>query len=423
MNRLKISGIGLLAGVAVLFSSTPVHASGFLLKMNEKNWKVDPETLGWVQEYEKQFWGNKEVVFPSSLSVSLKNISAPAFIEQRTVSGIDQKLAEAYLKKKITPEFERPNQDVVIDQNSEGKVIFRGFGLEGRALNWPETLALLKMALAVSPNEVHLPIERTPPHVEIKSDALRQQGIQELLSTGETNFKNSPDNRVTNIQVGLSRFNGILIPAQTEFIMGNILGKVDETTGYKKELVIKGDKTLPEYGGGLCQVSTTLYRAALWAGLPVTKRKYHSYAVSYYNPQGLDSTIYPPTVDLGFMNDSPNALLIQTMTTEKGEAYVNFYGTEDGRRVTLMGPRYYKYMNIPPPRTEYSEQLALGETKKVGEPHQGFQASWFREVAYGDSRKKPLKEHIYSNYEPRPLYYLIGKEPEKLAKKANGDLP
>jgi vancomycin resistance protein YoaR len=76
------------------------------------------------------------------------------------------------------------------------------------------------------------------------------------------------------------------------------------------ELVIKKEGTVPEFGGGLCQVSSTAFRAAMNGGLPITQRRNHAYAVQYYAPQGTDATIYPGVVDLKFINDTPGDILI-----------------------------------------------------------------------------------------------------------------
>ena len=209
------------------------------------------------------------------------------------------------------------------------------------------------------------------------------------------------------IRVGLASFNGQLVAPGVETGAGKMLGKVDGSTGYLQELVIKGDKTVPEYGGGLCQVSTTLYRSVLFAALPVTERRNHSYAVSYYDPQGLDATIYPPNPDMKFINDTPNYILIQT-TIVGNKAYSNIYGTHVNRHVDLIGPYYYDYKPIPPPRTEYSDKLPVGTKQMLGGAHAGFKASWYRRISYDDGSKKDVLEHIFSSYEARPLYTLIG---------------
>ena len=111
--------------------------------------------------------------------------------------------------------------------------------------------------------------------------------------------------------------------------------------GYLPELTIKKNKTVPEYGGGLCQVSTTVFRAAINAGLKITDRKAHPFAVKYYNPQGFDATIYPPNPDLKFINDTPNYLLMQSYVKDN-KLIFEFYGTNDNRQIKIIGPTVYE---------------------------------------------------------------------------------
>jgi vancomycin resistance protein YoaR len=167
-------------------------------------------------------------------------------------------------------------------------------------------------------------------------------GIVGLVAHGESNFAGSTKNRMHNIQVGASKFKWILLKPGQEFSFNEYLGPVSEDAGFKPELVIKTSGTVPELGGGLCQVSTTAFRAALYGGLPVTARRNHSYAVKYYAPQGTDATIYPGVQDLKFINDTHAYLLVDTYI-EGTKLYFNFYGTPDDRRVEIDGPYQYDY--------------------------------------------------------------------------------
>ena len=144
--------------------------------------------------------------------------------------------------------------------------------------------------------------------------------------------------------------------------------------GYQPELVIKGGQTIPEYGGGLCQLSTTVFRAAILAGLPITERRPHSFPVKYYNPQGFDATIYPGVTDLKFINDTGKHILLQTRI-DGTQLIVEFYGSNDGRQVAMDGP--YQY-----------DQKANGSMK----------AYFIRTISYPNGEKK--EERFNSNYQP-----------------------
>lgn len=162
-------------------------------------------------------------------------------------------------------------------------------------------------------------------------------GISSLIGQGTSNFKGSPKNRIFNIKVATQRYNGILIKPGEEFSFVKILGEVDAEHGYLPELVIKQGVTEPEFGGGICQVSSTAFRAAIYSGLEITARRNHAYPVSYYNPQGMDATVYVPSPDLRFKNNTPNHILIQTSIVGTVLTF-NFYGTDDGRKTTVDGP-------------------------------------------------------------------------------------
>jgi len=173
---------------------------------------------------------------------------------------------------------------------------------------------------------------------EITLDSIDKLGIKSLIGEGISNFAGSPKNRIFNIKIATSRFNGILIKPGEEFSFVKILGEVDGEHGYLPELVIKRDKTEPEFGGGICQVSTTAFRAAIMSGLEITARRNHAYPVRYYNPQGMDATVYVPKPDLRFKNNTPGYILIQTKI-EGTQLIFDFFGTNDGRKISITGPK------------------------------------------------------------------------------------
>lgn len=197
-----------------------------------------------------------------------------------------------------------------------------------------------------NPDRVILSVSTTEPKTKLSD--LNNLGLSELLATGQTDFSGSSASRIQNIRVGSSRYNGIIIGPGEEFSFNKYLGPIDAAHGYKPELVIKPEGTVPEFGGGLCQVSSTAFRAAFFAGLPITARRNHSYAVHYYEwiaddrPRavGLDATIYPGAQDMKFINNTPAAILIWTKVEGK-KLYFDFYGTPDGRQVAVEGPYEY----------------------------------------------------------------------------------
>ncbi len=208
----------------------------------------------------------------------------------------------------------------------------------GFSLDEETTTEIILTALQKSQEErvFQLPMKEEKP--KISKETLSELKINDQIGHGESNFAGSPKNRIYNINLATNKFNGILLSPGEEFSFVTILGPVEKETGYKEELVIKDNKTIPEYGGGVCQVSTTVFRAALNTGLKITERQNHSYPVQYYNPQGTDATIYLPNPDLKFINNTPGYILFQP-SIEGNKLTFDFFGESDNRKVEIEGPK------------------------------------------------------------------------------------
>jgi vancomycin resistance protein YoaR len=385
-----------------------------ILKTDFRIWEINPSRLDLFSDYQKTDFGGLKVTIDE-----LDSYLAADLISHESVQGLDSMKIRRYLEAVVAPGAFREKTDVTIDMDEEGNITFEGTGLYGRKLDLEAATKMMEYALKHGLRYVHLPLIRVDPVVTVLSEELKEVGIKELISGGETDFSYSPRNRISNINTGLSKFAGHIVEPGEEFVFGDVLGPVDGSTGYLKELVIKGPKTVPEFGGGLCQVSTTAYRAVLAAGYPVTARRNHSYAVSYYKPLGLDATVYPPSVEMQFVNDTPNHMLIQSFTVGN-KAYYNFYGTKTNRTVHMIGPYYGGWFSPPAKKIEYSENLAPGETQVVGHAVPGVNVTWYRYVTYndemvtdeetGEETNKTFIETIHSKYQARPDYYIMGKE-------------
>lgn len=220
--------------------------------------------------------------------------------------------------------------ELTIDKNRAVKF---NPGQNGQSLDLYELRQLL-----LNDSEITLPVLIAEPTVKLADT--NTLGINELVAVGQSNFAGSPNNRIHNIRVGADKFDGLIIASGEEFSFNKYLGDVDDKHGFLPELVIRPEGVTPEFGGGLCQVSSTTFRAAMNAGLPITARRNHSFAVQYYSPQGTDATIYPGSADLKFINDFPSSLLIHTKIIGR-QLYFEFYGTKDDRVVTFDGPTVY----------------------------------------------------------------------------------
>lgn len=231
-------------------------------------------------------------------------------------------------------------------------------------------------APSTSNSNININLSINSQNPAISENNITDLGIKELISQGSTSYVGSPANRRYNIKVGAEMFNGVIIKSGEEFSFLKYLGDVSEERGFKKELVIKQDSTEPEVGGGLCQVSTTMFRAALNSGLKITERQNHKYRVSYYEPPvGLDATIYEPSPDLKFLNDTLGSILIQAEIKNDNKLTFYFYGTKDGREVSISEPQLYDYVSPPDPEYIDDPSLPQGEEKYKEKAHTGVKAT------------------------------------------------
>jgi len=328
--------------------------------------------------------------------------------------GFDRDKINTYLKiisqqinvEPIDAKFKMKNGRVIEFQESR----------PGYKLDLENSLVNIISTLNKKQKDVELVVKRVEPLV-LTGD-VNDYGIKELIGRGISDFSGSPKNRRHNIAVGCKKLNGILIKPGEEFSLVKALGEVSQKTGYLPELVIKRDRTIPEYGGGLCQIGTTTFRAALYSGLPITARTPHSYRVIYYEPAGMDATIYRPQPDLRFINDTGHYILFQTKI--KGNKLIfDFYGTSDGRKVEITKPKIYNIVKPGPPIYIKTTDLPPGKKKRIEMSHNGADTEFVRKITYPDGRVK--KEIWKSHYKPWREVWLVGVKESELNKNNNND--
>lgn len=319
------------------------------------------------------------------------------------------------IAESINQEVSLPRFDV-----QDGKVVSWQLGKDGREINKEKTIDNIKLALN-SDNFVATIVAK-----EIKVADFNIENdfkIKDLIGTGESNFAGSSKNRRHNIKVGAGAVHGLLIKPGEEFSLVKTLGDIDAASGYLPELVIKGNETIPEYGGGLCQVATTIFRSALGTGLPITARRNHSYRVSYYEPAGMDASVYDPWPDIKFLNDTDNYILIQSRI-EGDILHFDFWGTSDGRTATTTKPVIYNIVAPPPTKLIETDTLAPGQKRCTESAHYGADAYFDYTVTYPEgATSTPVKEvRFKSHYVPWQEVCLIGKkEAVEEDEMSNGD--
>jgi vancomycin resistance protein YoaR len=278
----------------------------------------------------------------------------------------------------------------------------------GRSLDVPATLEAIRQAALSPERQAALPLVLVEPAVNMHK--VDQMGIKELVVEGSSNFKGSSADRVHNIAVAAAAVDNTVVPPGGVFSFNQAIGDVSEEYGYKDSLIIWGDRTAVGIGGGVCQVSTTVFRAAYYGGFPIEERWNHGYVVGWYGTPGLDATIYTPTVDFKFRNTTDNYLIIKSVLDEaKGILTFRFYGTKPPWQVEVTGPEILKETPPPPAVYQRDASLAPGEVRQVDWAAKGMDVAW-RRVIRDAAGNVVQDETLKSSYTPWAAYYLVGPD-------------
>lgn len=254
-----------------------------------------------------------------------------------------------------------------------------------------------------------LAYQTIPP--QIGNEDVNNLGIVQLLGRGESYFTGSAKSRIHNLSLAAARVNGTLVPPGQTFSFNDTVGDISAATGYRSAYIIKGNRTILDDGGGVCQDSTTLFRAILDAGLPVVERHQHSYRVVYYEKgnykPGLDATVFAPTVDLKFKNDTPAHLLLQAyVVKEQNKLVYEIYGSSDGRVATITNHRVWDQQPPPEPLYQDDPTLPAGEVKQVDFAAWGAKSAFdYRVERNGEIL---IERTFYSNFRPWQAVFLRG---------------
>jgi len=264
---------------------------------------------------------------------------------------------------------------------------------------------------------------------EINSGMIGTLGIKELIGKAATDYSTSPENRKHNISVGANFLSGIIVKNGEEFSALKYLGNVDASQGYLPELVIQDNKLENQYGGGLCQNATTLFRAIMDAGLPVVNRQNHSRRVAYYEKAvkvsgvnltfdknfanigsalvGYDATVFVPQPDLKFKNDTGNAVLVQEYTSGN-TVYAEIYGTKDNRKPSVSKAEILDTKPLPETIYHDAPDIPKGTNKIVTKGAAGAKTKFTYTITYSDG--KQVSQDFMSYYRPIPPEIQVGSQ-------------
>ena len=324
--------------------------------------------------------------------------------ENELTMQLDEDKIQEYIQTELASKIETKKQDIIISKDTTThKPVIQGIGKNGISI---DTKALTKQIyenIIGTNNPITVPTLR---HQAQFIDKTGQFGEKQLLGEGISNFAGSPHNRVYNIKHGLESLQNIMLEKDAQFSFLKLVGDITIANGYKEELVIKqgGKQLKKEAGGGICQVSSTVFRAALNTGMRIDTWRNHSRLVSYYQPVGLDATIYGPTQDFVFTNNTPSSILIQNEVDEvTGNVIFRIWGDDDGRKIDIQGPVKYGYVPIPEPVYIDNPNLPKGEVVRKQKGVNGISANWTRKVVWTDGREE---EKIFKSwYRAVPAVY------------------
>ncbi len=315
-----------------------------------------------------------------------------------------------FLQTEVSRSSQEPKLSIIDNKVSEFTPPLNGLTLDINqfSLQLDQGLAQLTASDSAEQLILDLPLITQPPQTALAET--NNLGINEIIGFGESYYAHSIPGRVYNVNLAASRLNNTLVAPGETFSFNQTLGEISAATGFKEGYIIKGNRSELSAGGGVCQVSTTLFRALLNSGLKINLRRPHSYRVSYYelnNDPGFDATVYSGNVDLRFTNDTAHHLLI-TAQADSDLLYMNIkiYGTADGRSTTITN--YKKFNAQAPPAAEYITDLSLpkGTKKQIDWAVGGLQTIFTHTIYNADGSVRSQKDYP-STYQAWSAKYLV----------------
>ena len=351
---------------------------------------------------------------------------------------LDQDSLSAWLSKKISGDVNSDPIDATVEwndnlNNGAGGIEAKTASAKGVRLK-AATLAQNVTASFLSDHStISLPVTYSDPKVD--SNNLAALGITTKVGVGNTNYAGSDDGRATNIQIGIGLLNGTLVAPGALFSFNHAIGEITADKGYVEAAVVDGQSIGRDIGGGICQVSTTMFRAAYFSGFKSEERWSHTFRFPFYEQDGygpgLDASILQPDGapfsggDYSFYNPSATSwLLIEayTETTDAPRAYVIIYGPDFGYTVTVGDPTYGPVTDPQPPDVEIVDPTLPPGTLPTYPTEYGLHST---DVSYdrtvSDSNGKVLFEDtLFSHYDARPASWTVSSDEAGQSPAATG---
>jgi vancomycin resistance protein YoaR len=308
----------------------------------------------------------------------------PLEAESRYLFALDEGQLRLFLEP-LAPELERDPENARFIFNDDTRQLdLHKPAVIGRRLDIEGSLRSIQEAVDADSSQAELAFDFSEPDVTSAATA-EELGISENVAAVSTYFSGSGGSRRQNIATASEAFHGLLLAPGETLSMAEVLGDISLDKGYAEALIIFGDRTIKGVGGGVCQVSTTLFRAAFFGGYQIDERYPHAYRVLYYEQgrnspgPGLDATVFVPMVDFKFTNDSPYWLLLETYIY--GDQLLwKFYSTSDGRNVEWSSGGPKDVEEAPEPLYRENPDLDEGKIEQVDFEADGMDVTVTRSV-------------------------------------------
>lgn len=339
--------------------------------------------------------------------------------------SLDPKTIEQLLAQ-IAPKLDQSSKNARFSfDDASRQLVLVEPSVTGRNLDVAATRDAVTQGLLKGQHDFPLVLTLVKPAVADDATAA-SLGITGLVQEYTSYFRGSSAARLQNIDAARKQFYGLLVPPNTTFSMGQAIGDISLDNGYAEALIIYNGQTITGVGGGVCQVSTTLFRTAFFAGYPIVERNAHAYRVYYYEQiangydhlmAGLDATVYFPLVDLKFTNDRPYWLLMETYFNPDDDSLTwKFYSGDDGRVVDWQNLGLRNVVPAPDPLFVENSDLSKGTCQQTDYPGDGADITVTRSVSRGGAVL--FNDSIITHYQPWQAVYQYGpgtKDPEGLA--------
>ncbi|MEI6044317.1 MAG: VanW family protein [Chloroflexota bacterium] len=365
----------------------PLLSGPLTFKWKEKTWVLDQKAIAKMIEVKR----TTDPKQPRHFSANVDTTQIEKF-----VTGLSKEVNQEPKDAKITWEN---NQIVVKEPSATGQYLVVDKTVD----------QAIKLVNNPTQRTLDLLVDIREPQVD--SNKLEALGLKEMIGEGVSGFAGSALERATNITVGAKYLNGALIKPHTVFSFLGQIGEISEKRGYMKGYAIIADQTVPDVGGGICQVATTTFRAAFYAGTPIVERNAHLYRVSWYEelgePVGFDAAVYEPGVDMKFENNTDNWMAISAFV-KSGKLYVQVWGTKTpGQTVELIKGTITNQKNPPPDRTQVDPSLPPGSRKQVDYAHPGLDTTLTRVIKINGAEVK--RDQFFTRFQAWPNIFKVGR--------------